>query len=290
MNIRATLFFLVLSGFAACAATPLQDWQAMIAEQNKAYSRTPHAMLKIQDAAYVEEGQTAVLTGKPGDPASWRWSPDAKAQGPLRIALKQGNLSVSLNGKPATGIEKSIAITPDIDVRGEPTQVGAGVNGWRLFVYNQKHPAALNFKTVSYYPFDPAFRVTARFIPDAKLPPVVFMTSRGTEKQFFHGGDAVFTVKGQQVRLPFYAESNKPREIHDLSAFYTDALTGKGAYGSGRYVDVMSFGKFPPATVVIDFNQAYNPNCARSDFFTCPLAVDKIPLAMAAGERDPHAH
>jgi uncharacterized protein (DUF1684 family) len=30
------------------------------------------------------------------------------------------------------------------------------------------------------------------------------------------------------------------------------------------------------------------PNCARSAYFTCPLARDDIPLAMAAGERDPH--
>ena len=67
-----------------------------------------------------------------------------------------------------------------------------------------------------------------------------------------------------------------------------DELTGKGAYGAGRYVDVAEFGKFPPAKVTIDFNQAYNPNCARSAHFTCPLAVDAIPLAMTAGERDPH--
>ena len=40
---------------------------------------------------------------------------------------------------------------------------------------------------------------------------------------------------------------------------------------------------------MIDFNQAYNPNCARSAFFTCPVAVDNIELAMTAGERDPHS-
>ena len=43
-----------------------------------------------------------------------------------------------------------------------------------------------------------------------------------------------------------------------------------------------------PTRVTIDFNDAYNPNCARSAHFTCPLAVDTIPLAMTAGERDPH--
>lgn len=287
MTTRSVLLALLFAAAPAFAATPQEEWKAMIADQNKSYAQTPHAMLKIQDAAYIGEGETAVLAGSPDNPGSWRWQ-EKGAKGPLRISLRAGKLAVTLNGKPAAGIEKSIAIAPGVDVRGEPTQVGAGVTGWRVFVYNQKHPAALGFKSVAYYPFDPAFRVTARFIADPELPPVVFMTSRGTEKQFFHGGDAVFTLKGKRVTLPFYAESNKPAQIHDLSAFYTDLLTGKGAYGSGRYVDVASFGTFPPRQVVIDFNQAYNPNCARSDFYTCPLAVDAIPVAMAAGERDPH--
>jgi uncharacterized protein (DUF1684 family) len=39
---------------------------------------------------------------------------------------------------------------------------------------------------------------------------------------------------------------------------------------------------------MIDFNNAYNPNCARSAHFTCPLATDTIALAVKAGERDPH--
>ena len=46
---------------------------------------------------------------------------------------------------------------------------GAGVQGWRIFVFNQKNPDARNFKGVSYYPYDPAFRVTASFRPDPEI-------------------------------------------------------------------------------------------------------------------------
>jgi len=289
MKIPTLVLVAALAALPAFGSTPEQDWKSAIADQNKDYAQTPHAMLKIQDAAYVGEGQTATLSGRKGDPASWRWHMDSKNAGPLHIAFHDGKLAVTLNGKPAPGIDKSIAVDTDVDVRGEPTQVGAGVNGWRVFVYNQKNPNAANFTGVAYYPFDPAFRVQARFIPDAKLTPKTFRTSRGTDKQFFHGGDAVFTLKGKRIALPFYADGNDPAQIKDMSAFYTDALTGKGAYGAGRYVDIADFGKFPPVHVVIDFNQAYNPNCARSAFFTCPVAVDNIALAMAAGERDPHS-
>lgn len=289
---RAILAATLVLAAPAFAATPEADWKASIAEQNHAYAKRPHAMLKIQDSAYIGEGQTAVLRGVTGQPGSWKWSSDAQATGALRVSLKNGKLAVALSGKPvdAALIHKSIAVDTDVDVAGQPTQVNASVMGWRIFVYNQQNPDAKNFTGVSYYPYDPAFKVTARFVPDAKLPPRVFRTSRGTDKQFFHAGDAVFALKGQTVKLPFYAGSSKANEIEDMSAFFTDKLTGNGAYAAGRYVDVAGFGEFPTTSITIDFNYAYNPNCARSPHYTCPLATDVIKLDMKAGERDPHAH
>lgn len=280
------------TGFLLTAAAPAPEaaWKSGIADQNKDYAQTPHAMLKIQDAAYLRDGDTAVLTGRKGVPASYRWTGKAHAQGVLQAVLRNGKLTVTKNGEvlDPQAITKSIAVDRGVDVEGQPTQVDAGVQGWRLFVYNQTNPAARAFKGVSYYPYDAAFRVAAHFLPDAKRPPHIFRTSRGTEKQFYRVGEARFSLAGKTIALPMYAGDNDPRKIKDFSAFFTDNLTGRGAYGSGRYVDVGDFGAFPPSTITLDFNQAYNPNCARSPFFTCPIAVDNIPVAMKAGERDPH--
>src|ERR1700760_3285767 len=280
---KRILAALILLAAPAMALSPEEEWKQGIADQNKDYANIPHAMLKIQDSAYIGDGQSATLTGKPGDASSWHWG---KGNAALTVSIKNGKLAVSKPGD----ITKGIVIDKDVDVVGQPTQVGANVMGWRLFVYNQHFGDAANFKGVSYYPFDAAWRVTASFTPDLKLPPRVFRTSRGSDKQFYHAGDAHFTLQGKQVALPFYAGSNKAAEVKDMSAFYTDKLTGKGAYGAGRYVDVAGFGAFPPRTFTIDFNQAYNPNCARSKHFTCPVAVDDIAIAMTAGEKDPHYH
>ncbi len=281
---------ILILGAAAPPSSPEAIWKDDIAGQNKAYAQTPHAMLKIQDSAYLGDGQAAVLQGHKGRPESWRWSHDARAQGVLRVLVAGGKITVLQDGKPVAPaqLEKSVAIDADVDAVGHPTQVGPGIPGWRIFVYNQQNQAAKAFKGVSYYPYDATYRVTAHFGPDPNLPPRVFRTSRGTDKQFFHAGDATFSLKGKTVTLPFYTDSHDPAKISDMSAFFTDDLTGKGAYGAGRYIDVDGFGRFPPSTVTIDFNQAYNPNCARSAHFTCPVAVDNIALAMQAGERDPH--
>ena len=185
-------------------------------------------------------------------------------------------------------IAKGIPVDIDIDIMGAPTQVDAGVIGARIWVFNQQNQAAKAFTGLVYYPYDPAYVVTASFKPDPKLAPHAFRTSRGTDKQFFHAGDATFTLKGKKFTLPFFAESNDPKEIKSVSAFFTDGLTGKETYGAGRYVDIEKFGAYPPKTLKIDFNYAYNPNCARSAFYTCPFAIDNLAMDIRAGEKDPH--
>ena len=68
---------------AAAPLSPEAEWKKGIADQNEAYSKRPHAMLKIQDSVYLGEGESAVLAGRPGDAASCpsarpasRWMPN----------------------------------------------------------------------------------------------------------------------------------------------------------------------------------------------------------------------
>ncbi|HEV2562137.1 MAG TPA: DUF1684 domain-containing protein [Rhizomicrobium sp.] len=287
---RKTALALALMVFAApalAAASPEVEWKAGIADANLAFSKKPHAILKIQDAAYLGEGDVATLTGQKGKPDSYRWVAGSKP-GVLTARYTGGHASVTMGGKTfdEATLGKSIPVDKDVDIAGYPTQVNAGVMGVRIFIYNQQAKAAKDFKGLDYFPYDASWRVSARFTPDPKLPAHVFLTSRGTHKQFFHAGDAFFTLQGKQTKLPFYADDRK--KITDMSAFFTDDLTGKETYGAGRYVDVEKFGAYPPKTVTIDFNDAYNPNCARSAFYTCPVALDNIPVAVKVGERDPH--
>lgn len=66
-----------------------------------------------------------------------------------------------------------------------------------------------------------------------------------------------------------------------------DALAGKGTYGGGRYLlDTVKGadlgGDFRAGELVVDLNFTYNPSCAYSPRWTCPLAPAtntlKVPL------------
>jgi uncharacterized protein (DUF1684 family) len=289
---RLALALVLIATAADAAATSPQEtaWRTEIERANKHFSTEPHAVLKIQDAAYVRNGDTYSLIGVKEKPETYRWVKGSQSRSVLIAGVRSGEPFVTFDKHvyAEKDINKGIQVDIGVDVRGEKTQVDAGVIGARFWVYNQDNPAAKSFKGLIYYPYDPSYVVTATFKPDPALPARVFRTSRGTDKQFYHAGDATFALKGKRFTLPFFSDSNDPKTMSSLSAFFTDGLTGKETYGSGRYVDVDHFGPYPPKTMTIDFNYAYNPNCARSAFFTCPVALDNLAMDIGVGEKDPH--
>jgi uncharacterized protein (DUF1684 family) len=289
---KTVLLAASLAAFSApaLAIAPEEAWKADIAKTNKAYTVEHHAILKIQDAAYLGEGNTASLIGQHGAPGSYKWVQGEQPGAVLVAAYMGGKPVLKKDGKPLAKPLADVAVDTNVDVQAFPTQVQAGVQGIRVFVYNQQNPAIEAFKGVDYFPYDASFIVTADFTPDPKLPAQSFITSRRTSKQFFRAGVAHFALQGKKFDLPFYTDSNDTKKITSMSAFFTDGMTGKGAYGAGRYVDSPDFKSFPPRNFKIDFNYAYNPNCARSAFYTCPVAVDHVALDVTAGERDPHLH
>ena len=78
------------------------------------------------------------------------------------------------------------------------------------------------------------------------------------------------------------------KNFHDLFLAFADETSAVDTYGAGRYLDVK---KVPGSnTIVLDFNQAYNPYCAYVDKFSCPLPLPEnlLKLAIRAGEKIYH--
>ena len=231
MRKLAVFFFFALTAtVGATAPSPEAAWKADIAAGNKHFSAEPHAILKIQDAAYLRDGDSSSLVGVKGKPESYRWVKGSSAKGAVLFAgVRRAHAFVVMDKHLYSegDIAKGIPVDTDVDILGQPTQVSAGVIGARIWVYNQKNPAAKAFTGLIYYPYDKSYVVTANFTPDPKRPARVFRTSRGTDKQFYHAGDATFMLKGKSLTLPFFTDSDDPADMKTLSAFFMDNLTGK---------------------------------------------------------------
>jgi uncharacterized protein (DUF1684 family) len=139
----------------------------------------------------------------------------------------------------------------------------------------------LEFKGLQYFPIDPKWRIEARFEPyqPPKTIPITNVLSMTDDE--ISPGAFVFEVNGKTYRIDPILEKGET----DLFVMIADETTGKETYGAGRYLYVTP----PDATgkVVIDFNKAYSPPCAFTNFATCPLPPqqNRLPFRIEAGEK-----
>ncbi|MBL7922748.1 MAG: DUF1684 domain-containing protein [Bacteroidia bacterium] len=70
---------------------------------------------------------------------------------------------------------------------------------------------------------------------------------------------------------------------------FTDLSNGFESYGGGRYIDL----RIPEGdSMILDFNLSYNPYCAYSGKYSCPVppAENRLPVKVEAGILAPAEH
>lgn len=134
------------------------------------------------------------------------------------------------------------------------------------------------FTGLSYFPESDQYRFELRLEPSAGGE-VTIGTSDGQTRTYQRAGLVRFSVAGEEAQLTLL------HHIGDDGYFlpFRDATTGKTTYGAGRYLDV---DEAEDDVVSIDFNFAYNPYCAYSPAYSCPLPPTEnwLPMAIEAGE------
>lgn len=149
-------------------------------------------------------------------------------------------------------------------------------------------PAALKkFRAHDFYPTDLKYVVIARltYTPDAPFGPMPATGSIINEYRSF--AIAEFELDGQTHRLTLYQSKslmNNPEYKDYLFLPFTDLTTGDETYGGGRYADL----RLPAegaTTIVLNFHLSYNPYCAYSDRYSCPLVPknNHLDVAIKAG-------
>lgn len=143
------------------------------------------------------------------------------------------------------------------------------------------------FKGLSYFKINPKFRVQARFVRTPNEKKFNMPTSSGTTKVYLKYGELKFKLGDTQHSLGVYqseALSQTEKYRNHLLIPFTDLTNGKATYGGGRYIDF----EIPSAELVtLDFNLAYNPSCAYSNRFNCPIPPkeNRVNAKITAGEK-----
>lgn len=128
-----------------------------------------------------------------------------------------------------------------------------------------------DFVGLKFFKFDSAYIVTAKFeiFPDEK--PFEMKTSTARRPIYVKYGELSFELKGKAYKLNIYQNRGLVEtEGYEDYLFlpFLDETNGIESYGGGRYMDA----RIPKGnTMVIDFNQAYNPYCAYNDKYSCPI-------------------
>ena len=143
-----------------------------------------------------------------------------------------------------------------------------------------------NFKQHPFFPIDLKYSVEAQLIKAENPQPFEIPTSSGKTQQYREYGKAHFTIDGKPYVLTVYQNLRliaMEKYRNHLFLPFRDATNGKETYGGGKYLDL----EIPENnTIVIDFNQSYQPYCAYNAYdYNCPIVPQEntLPTEIRAG-------
>lgn len=189
---------------------------------------------------------------------------------------------VVVQGVPEGGVLRT-------DADGEPTLLAIGdirfyviVRGGRLAVRIKDAAAQTRaqFRGIERFPVSESWRITAEFVAAGEGETIGLDSVIGVREVSPVSGRVRFERDGVRVDAVLFPSGDGGSLLR-----FADATNGSDTYGAGRYLYVE-----PPtdgASVVLDFNRAYNPPCAFTVFATCtiPPASNQFSFPVTAGER-----
>lgn len=213
----------------------------------------------------------------------------APYQGNIRLRVEPGKLmlsaepSVRLNGQ-FTG-QAELANGNVIAVGRLRLMVVGLPADPSIAVYDPQAPEQRSFAGLHYFPDDGRYVAKAHLERYPQPRPVRVAASRGSDKELTALGTLRFTLMGQASSLEAYSEGEGTGR---LFLIFKDETSGKpgGSYGAGRYLYATLHGD----DTLLDFNQAWNPLCAYSSYFHCPIPPrqDWLTQAIPVGEKPYH--
>jgi len=265
-------------------------------EQVDEWRQNRHARLSSEDGwltlvglEWLAEGENRLGSSPsstiqiPGGPPDWG---TLYLEGDNLRFVPAPDSDVAVNGEPATEVPL-IA-----DTQGDPTVISSGSlsfyvifrESYALRIKDREAIALQEFEGVDNYEFKPDWRYEARFIPAEEGQTIEIANVLGQISPTPVYGYAEFERDGNTYRLLGLGDETS----ESVWFLFADRTSGRETYGAGRYL--YSDGLPVDGHLVVDFNKAYNPPCAFSEFATCPLTPqqNRLDLAVTAGEKNYH--
>jgi uncharacterized protein (DUF1684 family) len=141
-----------------------------------------------------------------------------------------------------------------------------------------------DFRGLAYYPENRDLRFGLPLERFDTPGGVHMQTSTGDHQHYYKLGLLRFKVDGEQAQLTVYGSHRG-----DTFIPFVDATRGSETYGAGRHLDLEWLGG---DRFLLDFNLAYNPWCAYSPQYSCPIppAENSLTVSIRAGEKNFNGH
>jgi uncharacterized protein len=158
------------------------------------------------------------------------------------------------------------------------------------FLHSENSPLKeADLPYLQFYEPDSTYRVEARF-EKAKSKSFEMPTYSGMNKTYVKYGVLKFKINGRRQTLTVY----RSLSLQALAKYkdylfvpFKDKTNGSDTYGGGRYLDLRTT-DLVDGKCILDFNKAYNPYCAYSSGYNCPIPPlnNHLAIAVTAGEKN----
>lgn len=143
---------------------------------------------------------------------------------------------------------------------------------------------------IRFYDVDEDYQVSATFERIADKVGFDMNTSSGKKKLYYKYGRVTFKIKDTLIHLFIYQSASlmHQEQYKDyLFLPFGDSTSGFESYGGGRYLD-LTIGDIKNNRVILDFNKAYNPYCAYTTGYNCPIPPleNLLQISIPVGEKN----
>lgn len=182
-------------------------------------------------------------------------------------------------------------------VRSVPNHGMQAWQGWRAIrddLMSSHAASPLNgdqqaiFKELEYFDYDPALRFLVDSARPEECTPIVIPLA----------DDGELVIEPALITNGLKPTLGGELTIYWISGYggglflpFRDATNNAETYGGGRYlidsIKGADLGTAEDGRLILDFNFAYNPSCAYSPRWSCPLApeINILPMPVLAGEK-----